>query len=294
MTLDPLAATDAWSRAWTVAARIRFSGIGLHSGLPTAVRVVPAPSGHGLAFHRVDLPGAPAIPALAHHVADTLLSTTLAVDEARVQTVEHFLAALWGLGITDARLEAEGPEIPVLDGSALPFVEGLVATGIRVLDGPRPLLALGAASRRDGAKSLTVTPDALCRVTYEIDFDHRHAGLECLAIAITPAVFAREIAPARTFGFRKDVEALRSAGLARGGSLDNAIVLDDDGPSTPLRFPDELVRHKILDLVGDMALVGAHWTGHIHAIKAGHQLHTELAHQLSKPAAPELRSVAVD
>lgn len=294
MTRDPLAATDAWSRAWTVAAPIRFSGVGIHSGLPTAVRVVPAPSGHGLVFHRVDLPGAPAVPALADRVVDTLLSTTIAVAEARLQTVEHFLAALWGLGITDARLEAEGPEIPVMDGSALPFVEGLVATGIRVLDGPRPTLALGHARREDGVKSLTVTPDAIARVEYEVDFGHPHAGLQRIAFTITPAVFAAEIAPARTFGFRKDVEALWAAGLAKGGTLENAIVLDEDGPSTPLRFPDELVRHKVLDLVGDMALVGASWTGLIRAVKAGHQLHTELAREVMSPAAPERRSVAVD
>jgi UDP-3-O-[3-hydroxymyristoyl] N-acetylglucosamine deacetylase len=280
MIADPTAAQDAWPRAWTLATPLDFEGVGVHSGMSARVRLVPAPAGHGFVFHRVDLPGAPAIPARAEHVSHTVMSTTLSVEDCAVHTVEHLLAALAGLGVTDARIEVDGPEVPILDGSAWPFVEAIRAAGIRVLDAPRPVVALPLAACSEGDKTLTVVPGSHAEVTYAVDFGHPLAGPQLFHALLTPAYFAREIAPARTFGFLRDVEALRAAGLAKGGSVENAIVIMDDRYSSELRFADELVRHKVLDLIGDLALLGASWTGHVVAVKAGHKLHNALARQV--------------
>lgn len=280
MIADPTAAQDAWPRAWTLATPLDFQGVGVHSGLSARVRLVPAPAGHGYVFHRVDLPGSPAVPARADLVSHTVMSTTLGIDGCTVHTVEHLLAALAGLGVTDARIEVDGPEVPILDGSAWPFVEAIRAAGIRVLDAPRPVLALPLVAQSEGDKSLTVVPGPRAEVTYAVDFGHPLAGPQLFHAVITPAYFAEQLAPARTFGFLRDVEALRAAGLAKGGSIDNAIVIQDDRYSSPLRFPDELVRHKVLDLIGDLALLGASWTGHVVAVKAGHKLHNALAREV--------------
>lgn len=287
MRHDPLDATTPWAQAWTVAAPLTLAGVGLHAGAPATARVVPAPAGHGLVFHRVDLPGTPGIPATWAHVSDTRLSTTLQCEQARLSTVEHLLAALWGLGVSDARIEVDGPEVPILDGSARPFAEAIVETGVRVLDAARPVRALPSLGLTDGDKAMSVVPDDAARLTCVIDFGQPHAGPQIFHRNLSPRVFYDEIAAARTFCFRRDVEAMRAAGLARGGSLENAIVLDADGPSSPLRFSDELARHKALDLIGDLALLGSFWCGHVIAVKAGHPLHTRFARALAErvPAA---------
>lgn len=281
MTADPTDELTPWAQPWTLAAPICLEGVGLHSGRPALVRIVPAPAGHGLVFHRVDLPGSPAIPARAEHVTETLLSTTLAVEEANVQTVEHLLAALWGMGVSDARIEVDGPEVPVLDGSARPYVEAILEVGVKVLAGARLVLSLPHAGRVDGEKAISVVPDAQCRLTCVVDYGHPLAGPQIFQCTLTPAVFARDIAGARTFGFLRDVETMRAQGRALGGSVENAVVIAEDAYSSPLRYADELVRHKALDLIGDLALLGAHWTGHVLVVKGGHKLHNELARDLA-------------
>jgi UDP-3-O-[3-hydroxymyristoyl] N-acetylglucosamine deacetylase len=310
MKADPTDELTPWAQPWTLAAPITMEGVGLHSGRPALVRLVPAPAGHGLVFHRVDLPGSPAIPARAELVTETLLSTTLAVEDApmapqgalgfgtlagsftRVQTVEHLLAALWGMGVSDARIEVDGPEVPVLDGSARPYVEAILKTGVTVLEGTRLVLPLPQAGRVDGEKAISVVPDTACRITCVVDYGHPLAGPQIFQITLTPATFASEIAGARTFGFLRDVEAMRAHGLAKGGSVENAVVIGEDTYSSPLRFADELVRHKALDLIGDFALLGAHWTGHVLVVKGGHKLHNELARDLVGQLRPPFGAVA--
>lgn len=283
MILHPIAddhAAQHWDRPWTVAERVIFTGVGVHTGDKVRLEILPADAGTGLRFRRMDLPAQPVVPALAEHVSDTRLSTTLTYEDASVQTVEHLVAALWGLGVTDAWLELYGAEVPIMDGSAEPFVKALDATGVRVLVGQRETRALEATALSQGDRVVSAAADEGCRVTVAVDYGHRHAGAQLFSSTLTPSVFAREIAPARTFGFRHEVAALRAAGLARGGSENNAIVIDDDGLSSPLRFPNEFARHKALDLIGDMALTGVHWTGHVVAIKAGHAMHTALAREI--------------
>lgn len=284
MTADPTDQATPWSQPWTLATPLTFEGVGLHSGRPVTLRLQPAPAGHGYVFHRVDLPGSDAIPARVANVVETRLSTTLAVGAARVQTVEHVLAALWGLGISDARLEIDGPELPVLDGSALPYVEAIRETGVRVLDGRRPMLALPSLGVSDGDKLVAAAPDTACRVTCAVDYGHPLAGPMLYTTELSPAVFAAELAPARTFCLLREVEAMWAAGLAKGGSVENALVIGDDGYTTPPRFADEPARHKALDLIGDLALLGVFWRGHVVASRAGHALHVRWASQLAASA----------
>jgi UDP-3-O-[3-hydroxymyristoyl] N-acetylglucosamine deacetylase len=288
MTLSPFAADIPLERPWTLAGPVSLSSVGLHTGRVITVRVLPAPAGTGLVFRRVDLPGAPTIPALATLATQTYLSTTLEANGASVQTVEHLLAGLWGLGVSDAWIELDGPEAPGMDGSALPLVEAVLAVGVEVLPGRRRRLALPAAGVAEGDRSVSVVPCAgAAAVTIACDYGHPQAGPQLLHLALTPEVFAREIAPARTFCLQREAEAMRAAGLAKGGSVENAVVFGPDGPSSALRFPNEPARHKALDLIGDLALVGAWWDGHVVAVKAGHGLHVALAQQvLARMEAP--------
>lgn len=279
-TASDLAADLPWERPWTVAEPVCFEGVGMHTGELSALRLLPAPAGTGYRFRRMDLPGRPEVLAVAEHVVDTRMSTNLAVGDVRIQTVEHLLAALWGLGVSDVNIELEGPEVPIMDGSAAPFVAAIETAGVEAIAGVRPVLALQAAGIGEGDRLVSTLPGHEPRISVAVDYHHPHAGAGLYQAVLTPALFAREIAPARTFGFMHEVAQMRAAGLAKGGSADNAIVIDADGPSSPLRFPDELVRHKALDLVGDMALVGARWLGQVVAVKAGHGLHTRLAAQL--------------
>ncbi|MDB5099156.1 MAG: lpxC [Cyanobacteria bacterium RYN_339] len=282
MTFSPIAVDAPFSRPWTLAAPIALASVGLHSGRTIQLSVLPAPAGTGLAFRRVDLPGAPVIPALANHATQTYLSTTLVAGEASVQTVEHVLAALWGLGLTDAWIDLDGPEAPGMDGSALPLVEAILEVGVVALPGLRRRHAIQGGVA-EGERSVSVVPSDRSVVTIACDYGHPDAGARILTFDLTPAVFAREIAPARTFCLQHEAEAMRAAGLAKGGSFDNAVVFGPDGPSSALRFPDEPARHKALDLIGDLALVGAQWSGHVVAVKAGHGLHVALARQALAP-----------
>lgn len=223
------------------------------------------------------------IPALLASAATFDYATTLTSGGVSVGTVEHVLSAAAGEGLDNCLIEIEGPEVPILDGSALPFVRLFHAAGFeRQAARVRPLHLDRPVEVVRGDRSVLYEPDGPgLTITYEIDFPHPIVGRQSLTLTVRPEEYSARIAPARTFGFARDVEALRSRGLARGGSLHNAVVLDDTGvASGPLRFRDEFVRHKILDLIGDLALLGRPLAGHIRARKAGHALHIEFARAL--------------
>ncbi|MEB3330669.1 MAG: UDP-3-O-acyl-N-acetylglucosamine deacetylase [Candidatus Sericytochromatia bacterium] len=276
-TFDPTAPGAPFARRWTVASGVEVRGVGVHSGITTRVVVRPAEAGVGLRFRRVDVGGCPEIPALARWVVATRLSTSLGVGDVRVATVEHLLAALWGLGFTDAWVDVDGPEVPIVDGSALPFVEALRAAGATALEGARPVLRLPACGVAEGDRSVTSLPGEEARYAVAVDYGRPPLGAALASGVLSPAHFAAAIAPARTFAREADVVAMREAGLARGGSLGTAVIATDAGFSSALRFPDEPVRHKVLDLVGDLALLGGGWLGSVVAFKAGHALHTRYA-----------------
>jgi UDP-3-O-[3-hydroxymyristoyl] N-acetylglucosamine deacetylase len=271
----------------TLKTSVSIEGVGLHSGHPVRTVFRPAPAGQGIVFRRMDRQGA-AIPARVESASTFDYATTLSAGGVSVGTVEHVLSAAFGEGLDNCSIELDGPEVPILDGSALPFVRLFHAAGFERLD--VPVTKLGVAEpvevSRDG-RGVSFQPDGPgLTITYEIDFRHPVVGRQELTVAVKPEEYSTRIAPARTFGFAREVEALRSRGLARGGSLQNAVVLDESGIlSGPLRFRDEFVRHKILDLIGDLALLGAVLDGHIHARKAGHALHIEFARALAEAAA---------
>jgi UDP-3-O-[3-hydroxymyristoyl] N-acetylglucosamine deacetylase len=270
----------------TLRTSVSIDGVGLHSGHPVRAFFRPAPAGHGIVFRRLDRPQA-AIPARVESASTFDYATTLATNGVSVGTVEHVLSAAFGEGLDNCVIELDGPEVPILDGSALPFVRLFHAAGFERLDTAVTRLSLADPIEvsRDG-RSVSFRPDGPgLTITYEIDFPHAVVGRQELTVAIRPEEYSTRIAPARTFGFAKEVELLRARGLARGGSLHNAVVLDDTGIlSGPLRFRDEFVRHKVLDLVGDLALLGVVLDGHIHARKAGHALHIEFARALAAAA----------
>lgn len=269
------------SKQWTIRQPLSFTGVGLHSGEPAGLRVLPAPPNHGIVFSRVDLPGRPRVPALVEYVSDTTLSTSLARGRASVRTIEHLLAALAGMGVTSALVAVDGPEIPAMDGSALAFTRAIAEAGRVALPAERAVIPVPERFEIDlGDRSLLCQPGDHAAVTYVVDYGHPLAGVECWEGSLNPAVFKRDLAPARTFCLLAEAERMRAMGLARGGSFDNAVVVLEDGYSSALRFDDEFVRHKVLDLVGDLALAGAQWRGQVVAVKAGHPLHVQLAARL--------------
>ena len=263
-------------------------GVGLHSGAKVALRLMPASADHGILFVRVDLPGKPTIPARADCVVSTALATTLGRNGARVATVEHLLSALAGLGIDNARIELDGPEVPIMDGSAAPFADLVNEAGIRIQDKPKSFLVIRkTVSVKEGDKSATLAPAKRLRVDCTIDFKHPLISDQTYSLEFEESTYAKEIARARTFGFARDVEKLQASGLARGGSLKNAIVVDEFSVLNPegLRFPDEFVRHKLLDALGDVALMGRPVLGHLTVHKSGHALNHQLVMKvLSDPA----------
>ena len=261
---------------------VSIEGVGLHSGHPVRAVFRPAPPGHGLVFVRTDHPHSP-IPARLSSASLFDYATTLSHGGVSIGTVEHVLSAAAGEGLDNCRIEVDGPEIPILDGSALPFVRLFHAAGFeRQGDRVQTITLDREVDVSRGDRSGRYVPDGSgLTISYEIDFPHPVVGRQDLTVAIRPEEYSARIAPARTFGFARDVEALRARGLARGGNLHNAVVLDESGvASGPLRFRDEFVRHKILDLVGDLALLGAPLAGRIFARKAGHALHIEFARAL--------------
>ncbi|MBD1934578.1 MULTISPECIES: UDP-3-O-acyl-N-acetylglucosamine deacetylase [Cyanophyceae] len=269
----------------TLGASFELSGIGLHSGVVTHVRVLPAEAGEGRYFVRVDLPDSPQIPARVKAVVSTTLSTELGEGSARVRTVEHLLCALAGSGVDNARIEIDGPEVPLLDGSALEWVKAISQVGV-VPFGSSPdssFILQEPVWVYDGDAFVAALPAPLTRFSYGIDFDLAAIGNQWHSWCPAQESFAQAIAPARTFGLAHQIEQLQTAGLIKGGSLDNALVCGSQGwINPPLRFSNEPARHKLLDLVGDLSLLGDFPVAHILAYKASHNLHIQLAQQLAQ------------
>ena len=264
-------------------------GIGLHTGKPVRLSLKPAAAGHGIQFYRSDV--GVTIPARLENLARLDHATTLSADGVSIETVEHLLSALHGLGVDDALAQVDGPEVPILDGSAAPFVILIHEAGLRPLQTPREYLkVLAPVEVVRGTKSARLTPSDQLRISYTIGFDHPLLRHQAMSLRISPDAYAEGIAPARTFGFLRDVETMRKSGLALGGSLENAVVIGESGVlNNRLRFEDEFVRHKILDAIGDLALLGHPVVGHLEAVKAGHALHAALAQKLLEtPEAWEL------
>ena len=261
----------------TLRRQISCVGIGLHSGNKVHLSLKPAAADFGIRFRRTDL-GEHEVPATVQHLAGIQLATGLARNEVSVETVEHLLAALVSMNVDNALVELNSPEVPIMDGSAAPFIYLIQEAGLKALQAPRKYLKIVrpiAISRGD--KRIALYPSDHFKVTYSISYDHPLLRHQSRTLRITEDSFIEEVAPARTFTFLKDVEMLRQNGLALGGSLENAIVLGETGVLNALRFEDEFVRHKILDAVGDLALVGYPVIGHLVAHRAGHALHTEFA-----------------
>ncbi|HUL76694.1 MAG TPA: UDP-3-O-acyl-N-acetylglucosamine deacetylase [Vicinamibacteria bacterium] len=278
----------------TLRREVGCTGIGLHSGRPVRLRLLPAPAEHGIRFARTDV--GVEIPATLAHVGEQDHATTLRRDGVSIGTVEHVLAALAGLGVDDARVEVDGPEVPVLDGSAAPFVILLHEAGLRPLAVPRQHIRVKEeVAVVHGTKSARLAPAEHFEIGYAIGFDHPLLRHQSLSLRVTPRSFTDHIAPARTFAFLREVEMLRKSGLALGGSLENAVVIGETGVlNNKLRFEDEFVRHKILDAVGDLALLGFPVLGRLEATRAGHALHTAVAQKLlANPGAWELVTAGV-
>ncbi|MCC6991079.1 MAG: UDP-3-O-acyl-N-acetylglucosamine deacetylase [Acidobacteria bacterium] len=267
----------------TLRRQVSCAGIGLHSGSKVSLTLKPAPAGTGVVFRRADL--GVDIPATIEHVAAINLATVLGKDGATVETVEHLLAALISAGVDNVIIELTQREVPIMDGSSAPFLFLIQEAGLKKQSAARGYLkVLRPISVASGDKHIAIYPSDHFKVSYTISFDHPMLRHQSRTMRITEQTFNDEIAPARTFGFLKEVEWMRQQGLALGGSLDNAIVIGDTGPLNALRFDDEFVRHKILDAVGDLALLGRPVLGHVVAHRAGHALHTQLANPLLSEA----------
>jgi UDP-3-O-[3-hydroxymyristoyl] N-acetylglucosamine deacetylase len=262
----------------TLRRHVSCVGIGLHSGNRVNLTLKPAPADFGIRFRRTDL-GDLEVPATVHNLAGIQLATGLARNEVSVETVEHLLAALVSLGVDNVIVELNSPEVPIMDGSAAPFIYLIQEAGVKKLGSARKYLKIVRPIMLSrGDKRIALYPSEHFKVTYSISYDHPLLRHQSRTLRVTEESFIEELAPARTFTFLKDVEMLRQNGLALGGSLENAIVLGETGVlNNPLRFEDEFVRHKILDAVGDLALVGYPVIGHLFAHRAGHALHTEFA-----------------
>ncbi len=265
----------------TIRAAAECSGVGLHSGAPVAMRILPAPAGTGIVFRRTDLDGFE-VEAVSRNVARVSYATSLMKKGVLISTTEHLLSACIGLGIDNAIVELDNLELPILDGSARPFVEMIRKAGIRKQRRPRKYLKiLRELELREGNKFIAVYPADTYSVSYSINFPHPLIGKETFQVGLTNGSYLKHIAAARTFGSRQDEQAMRNMGLIRGASRENCIVLTRDGiENGPLRFADEFVRHKVLDLVGDLALLGKQILGNVVADRAGHAMHTALVSRI--------------
>jgi UDP-3-O-[3-hydroxymyristoyl] N-acetylglucosamine deacetylase len=262
-------------RQQTIRRSVSIEGIGLHSGKRARMTLSPAPPDSGIVF-RVG-PGGQPIPAAPESVVDSHYATTIGCNGARIQTVEHLMAATAGLGIDNLEVEIDGTEVPAVDGSAKPFVVLLNAAGRATQSARRRPITLPHPVRvGDGNRWIQIVPSGEFRISYTLDNDHPAIGTQVLSVTPTEEAFVNDYAPARTYGFLKDLGIMRKNGLALGGSLDNAIVVGKRGTLNGLRYRDEFVRHKILDLIGDLALLGRPVRGHVVARNAGHALNFEL------------------
>jgi UDP-3-O-[3-hydroxymyristoyl] N-acetylglucosamine deacetylase len=270
------------TRQTTLRSAVETQGIGLHTAVPVQVRLVPAPPDTGYVFRRMDLGGFE-IPATVESVAHCSYATTLMRTGVMLSTVEHLLAALRGLGVDNVFIEVDNLEIPIMDGSAESFADIIERAGIMEQRlARRALLVREKVSYEQGNRRISVEPADAYQIDCQIDFAHPMIGTQRLSIELSNGAFSRDIAPARTFGFTEEIEALRRANLIRGGSLENAIVLTPEGMlnQTGLRFRDEFVRHKILDIVGDLALLGMPLLGRVTAERSGHIMHAGLMSKL--------------
>lgn len=266
----------------TLKTPLEFSGIGLHTGLVAHVRLSPAPPDTGYTFIRKDTPSLP-IKGIVNNVISTYYSSTIGCNGHRIHTVEHLLAALAGLEIDNVYIEIDAPEIPIMDGSAYPFVEKLMGAGTVTQDRIRPCIKLrNPVIIKEEDKFIRIDPAPYTAITYIMDYDHPLLGKQIFSYYYSSESFIKDIAPARTFGFLRDVAHLHAQGLGKGGSLDNVVILSDmdvlNGEG--LRYENEPIRHKVLDLIGDMSLLPCSFTGHIVAYKSGHDLNRRLVLEL--------------
>ena len=266
----------------TIASPVEVAGIGLHSAVPVKIRLLPAAANRGVVFRRTDLDGFE-IPALWKHIARVSYATSLMRKGVLISTTEHLLAALYSTGVDNAVVEINSLELPILDGSCAPFIRLLQQAGPKRQRARRRYLRLRSAVEVvEGSKRIAVYPHDGFRVTSSIDFPHPMIGRQQIELDLTPEAFERQIAAARTFGFLDEIPQMKDMGLVRGGSLENAVVftryalLNKEG----LRFPDECCRHKLLDLIGDLALIGHPLRAHVVAERAGHAMHTALVLKL--------------
>jgi UDP-3-O-[3-hydroxymyristoyl] N-acetylglucosamine deacetylase len=267
----------------TLMNEVGCTGIGLHTGEKVKIHLRPAPANSGIKFVRTDLKGHPEVEVRFDNVFDTTLATTIGTNGCKVSTIEHLMAAFFGLGIDNAVVELDGPEVPIMDGSAAPFVFLIKSGGVREQKSPKQFIIIKKPFKvDDGNRSVCIYPSKELKITYMIDFQHPLLRNQQYELTFSGRDFIREISTARTFGFMKDVETLKKNGFARGGSLDNAVVIDDfriineDG----LRFDDEFVRHKILDFIGDISIVGSPIIGHFVIKKSGHFLNQHMLRKL--------------
>ena len=297
-------------RQTTIAKPVSLHGVGLHTGVETNLTFSPAPPGHGITFVRTDLEHAPEVPADIDHVVDLVRGTTIGIGEARIATVEHVLAAIRGLEIDNVVVALDNIEPPVMDGSARPFVDKLLQADIEVQDAPREYLEITepiSYSEPDRAIDLVVLPSDKLRITFLVDYRNPALGTQYTSLVSLRDEFAEEFAPARTFCFLSELESLKSQDLIKGGTLDSAVVICDIGKTQkdvdqlaalfgirervpigttgiladrPLRFPNEPVRHKAVDLVGDLALIGVPLKAHVLAARSGHQANVALARKI--------------
>ncbi len=265
----------------TIRSAVECEGVGLHSGAPVHMRILPAPAGTGIVFRRTDLDGFE-VEANSRNVAKVSYATSLMKKGVLISTTEHLLSAFIGLGVDNAIVELDNLELPILDGSARPFLDMVLKAGLRKQRRRRMYLRIRRELEvREGDKFIGVYPAAGYSVSYSINFPHPLIGRESFAVELADGQYRREIAPARTFGFLEQEKAMRNMGLIRGASQENCIVLDRNSVlNGPLRYPDEFVRHKVLDLIGDLALLGRRILGRVVADRAGHAMHTALVSRL--------------
>jgi UDP-3-O-[3-hydroxymyristoyl] N-acetylglucosamine deacetylase len=266
----------------TIESALEFAGVGLHSGAPVTMRLLPAPAGSGIVFRRTDLDNFE-IPATGRNVAKVSYATSLMRQGVLISTTEHLLSALIGMGVDNVIVELDNLELPILDGSALPYVDAFLETGIRTQRRRRETIrVLRPVEVREGNKFIGVYPGKGYQIQYTIDFP-APIGQQTAFVDLASETYGTAIAAARTFGYMADEKRLRDMGLIRGASKENAIILGPNGPENgPLRYVDEYVRHKVLDLIGDLALAGRRIEGHVVAERAGHAMHTALVSRLIK------------
>ena len=277
----------------TVQRPVEARGVGLHSGVPVTIRIVPAPPSTGIVFLRTDLDNFP-IPASWRHVARVSYATSLMRQGVLISTTEHLLSVLYSMGVDNAFIEIDNLEVPILDGSGEPFVELVLEAGLKSYRRRRRFLRIRRpVSIEAGGKRITILPADRFLLTCDVFYDHPLIGRQSLDLTVTPETYSREIAPARTFGFERELDQMRDMGLIRGATLDSAVCFNNTGVLNPggLRFSDECCRHKALDLIGDLALIGKPLLGHVIAERAGHAMHAALvARIMSDPTLYEILS----